>query len=145
MAKLSAHGKEIGRVFFTTSAKAYFEDGKILKNHGFGWKLAGSIKTGLTPQSAYDSQVATQRQWIIDNPEAYAYRKALHNVAGMCNRWKLHAAIQMMPEDCDGVWSECCDGYGDNVSADVDEVAELCRLYLIALDAQKEKRHLETA
>jgi hypothetical protein len=32
----------------------------------------------------------------------------------------------MMPDDCDGVWSECCDGYGDNIRADVDDVAKLC-------------------
>jgi hypothetical protein len=27
------------------------------------------------------------------------------------------------------VWSECCDGYSDNIHADVDEIAKLCRLY----------------
>jgi len=38
-----------------------------------------------------------------------------------------------MPDDCDGVWSEACDGFGDNISADVDEVGNLCRLYKNAL------------
>ena len=55
-------------------------------------------------------------------------------MAGLSKRWKLEAAVSMMPEDPDGVWSEACDGYCDNVHADIDEVAHLCRLYLTALD-----------
>jgi hypothetical protein len=50
-----------------------------------------------------------------------------------------------MPDDCDGVWSEACDGYGDNVSADVDEVAQLCALYKLALsesDAVKAEKQI---
>ena len=35
MAKISAHGREIGTVYFTTSAKRYMSDGKVLKNIGF--------------------------------------------------------------------------------------------------------------
>ena len=44
-------------------------------------------------------------------------------------------AVTMMPDDADGVWSEACDGYGDNVHADVDDVAKLCALYRTALAA----------
>jgi hypothetical protein len=38
-----------------------------------------------------------------------------------------------MHDDIDGVWSEACDGYGDNVHADIDEIAKLCRLYEAAM------------
>lgn len=38
-------------------------------------------------------------------------------------------AIMAMPNDPDGVWSKEFDGYGDNVSADLDEIVELCLLY----------------
>lgn len=48
----------------------------------------------------------------------------------------MHAAVQMMPGDPDGVWSEACDGYGDNVSADVDDVVALCRAYKVAMMEQ---------
>ena len=53
----------------------------------------------------------------------------LHSLAGVGKAWKLHACVQLMHNDVDGVWSECCDGYSDNVHADVDEIAKLCRLY----------------
>ena len=37
MAKLSAHGAEVGRVEYIGKVKAYFADGKVLVNHGQGW------------------------------------------------------------------------------------------------------------
>lgn len=129
MAKVSAHGEIIGTVYFTTKAKRYMSDNTILVNNGQGWKLGPKLKAGVTAQTAFNNQVAKQAEFLAAQPEVAAYRKALHSLAGMSLRWKLHMAIQMMPEDCDGVWSECCDGYGDNVHADIDEIADLCRLY----------------
>jgi hypothetical protein len=52
MAKLSAHGKEIGRINYTTYSKAYMQDGTILKNSGFGWKVFGKCK--INPQEVYE-------------------------------------------------------------------------------------------
>ena len=80
MAKLNAHGKEIGRVVYTTYTKAYFEDGKVLKNHGDGWKIAGKLKTGLTPERAYDNAVSRLEDWTRSHPAGYAYKKALHEI-----------------------------------------------------------------
>ena len=138
MAKVSAHGAEIGTVYFTTLAKRYMSDGVILKNHGFGWKLAGKVKEGKTPREAFEAQKARQEDAMCRAPCLQAYRKALHSLTGLCNRWKLHAAVQLMPDDADGVWSEACDGYGDNVSADVEDCVELCRLYRAALEESEE-------
>lgn len=138
MAKLSAHGQEIGRVSYTTYTKAYMSDGKVLQNDGFGWKLRGKLKAGLTPETAFQNATARMKEWERDNPNAFAYKKALHSIAGQSKRWKLHACIQLMPDDCDGVWSEACDGYGDNISASIDEIAELCRLYRVALAERQE-------
>ena len=140
MAKLSAHGAEIGRVEFTTYAKAYMADGTILKNDGFGWKLAGKCKPGVTPQQAFDHQRAAHAETASKRPALTAYRKALHETAGLSKRWKLNTAISVMPDDPDGVWSEACDGYGDNVSADISEVVELCRLYKDAISENQEQR-----
>jgi hypothetical protein len=132
MARVSAHGREIGTIYLTTRALRYMSDGVILKNCGFGWKLGGKVKEG-TPEQAYAAAVAKQEAFFIERPAAKAYRRLLHDLAGMSVRWKLHAAVQLMPDDCDGVWSEACDGYGDNCSCSVDEVGELCRAFKIAL------------
>lgn len=133
MAKMSAHGRTIGTVEFTTSAKRYMSDGVILKNQGFGWKRHGRVKDGITPEQAFNAQVERQEAVLDKHPTVAAYRKALHEVAGLSKRWKLHQAISMMPDDPDGVWSEVCDGYGDNVHADVKEIVRLCRLYQAAM------------
>jgi hypothetical protein len=129
MAKVSAHGTILATVEYMTYAKRYMSDGVILKNQGFGWKLHGKVKPGVPPQDVANRAVEHLAQQKRDKPAVAAYSKALHNLAGLNKRWKLHAAVQLMPDDCDGVWSECCDGYGDNVHADIDDVAELCRLY----------------
>lgn len=133
MAKISAHGTEIGTVYFTTKAKRYMSDGVILVNQGFGWKLYGKVKPGAVPQEVFQRQVERQKEHSAARPAFTAYRKMLHSMAGLGKRWKLHAAVELMPDDADGVWSEACDGYGDNVCADIDEVSELCRSYKAAL------------
>ena len=53
---------------------------------------------------------------------------------------KLHAAIELMPDDPDGVWSEACDSYGDNCHASIDEIVHLCMLYRNAVAEGTEKR-----
>lgn len=137
MAKLSAHGSVIGTIEFTSTAKRYMSDGVVLRNHGMGWKLAGKVKAGITPDQAYKNAAAHQSEYMATRPAFAAYRRELHAMAGLCKRWKLHTAVQLMPDDCDGVWSEACDGYGDNVHASVDEVAALCWMYIAACDEQK--------
>jgi hypothetical protein len=137
MAKLSAHGREVGTIHFLTKAKRYMSDGVVLKNIGFGWKIAGKIKDGITPEQAFNNASARAREYRADRPAYAAYRAELHNMAGLSKRWKLHAAIELMPGDADGVWSECCDGYGDNIHADINEVSRLCELYKASLREQQ--------
>ena len=133
MAKLSANGVEVGTIYTLRAAKRYMSNGVVLKNIGFGWKRHGKLKAGFTPEQAYALALENQTKALAARPAFAAYRKELHSMTGLCNRWKLHTAVELMPDDCDGVWSEACDGYGDNVSADVDEVGNLCRLYLNAM------------
>ena len=143
MAKLKSHGSEIGTIYLTTSAKRYMSDGHVLKNIGFGWKLYAKVKPGISPVDAFNRRKAKDAEFIAARPHFAAYRAMLHDMAGMSKRWKLHAAVEMMPEDCDGVWSEACDGYGyENVSASVDEIAKLCSLYLLAI---KEMEQMKSA
>ena len=132
MAKLSAHGKEIGRIEGLTRTRAYFSDGKILRNDGFGWKLFAKFKPDVDPVEGFARAKAAFETKLKDNPAAAEYRRQLHDLACVSKRWKLHAAVTMMPDDPDGVWSEACDGYGDNISADLDEIVSLCRAYKVA-------------
>jgi hypothetical protein len=135
MAKVSAHGAIVGTVEYVTRAKRYMSDGVILKNDGLGWKLYGKVKPHLTPAEAYRHARDKLAARLAELPAMAAYIAELHAMAGQCKRWKLHTAVSMMPDDADGVWSEACDGYGDNVHADVDEVAKLCALYRAAMAA----------
>ena len=133
MAKIAAHGREIGTLEFTSYAKRYMSDGVILKNQGFGWKLYGKVKPGISPEQAYNAAKARRDAALAERPANANYRKMLHSMCGLNKRWKLHMAISMMPEDPDGVWSEACDGYGDNVHADLDEIVDLCIAYQAAM------------
>lgn len=126
MARLSKHGEEIGRVFFTTRTRAYMSDGTILENAGNGWKVCAKTSD---PKQAFESQRAKQQSLLAARPCLAEYRKELRDIAGMSKAWKLHTAIQFLGDDVDGIWSECCDGYGDNVHASVDEISKLVRLY----------------
>lgn len=132
MAKLSAHGVEVGRVKFMGYVKAYMSDGAILKNYGDGWKLTGKVKSHLTPQQAFENQLEIQKANDAATPFRKEYRDMLYSLGGQGKAGKLHLAVTLMPDDPDGVWSEVCDGYGDNVHADLDEICELCRLYNLA-------------
>lgn len=129
MAKLSAHGHEIGRVYYIASTLAYMSDGHVLRNAGNGWKQYRKVKAGITPEIAFASRKAQQEEFLAAHPAYAAFSKAVQKSAGLAVRWKLVAAIELMPSDPDGVWSEACDGYVDNVSLAVEEIAELCTLY----------------
>lgn len=138
MAKLSAHGTVIGTVDYLDYSKRYMSDGVVLKNHGQGWKLAGKVKPDVRPMDAYQRAKASLDAILANRPATATYRVMLHDLTSMCNRWRLHAAVKMMPDDPDGVWSDACDGYGGNVHADLDDIVELCRLYGIALREQRD-------
>ena len=131
---------EIGRIKYTTKVYAYFTDGKVLLNQGFGWKLKYKVKDGINPRDVYEKQLAKHDDFERNRPALAAYRKELHAIAGMGKAWKLHAAVQMLDNDPDGVWSEACDGYGDNVHADIDEVSNLCILYGAAMLESKQAK-----
>jgi len=137
MAKLSAHGIEVGRIVYTTYTKAYMSDKKVLKNSGYGWKLVGEVKPEFSAEYAFKLAIERLKKWESQNPFGLAYKKELHKIASQSKRLRLHITIQLMYEDCDGVWSECCDGY-DSIHADLNEISELCKLYALALSEKRE-------
>lgn len=138
MAKLHARGRTIiGEIVGLTRSTRYMSDRTVLRNIGFGWKIHGKVKPEFSVEEALARARAKQEKALSENVAYAEYKKALHATAGLSKRWKLHAAIELMPDDPDGVWSEACDGYGDNVHADIDEIVELCRLYRAARGPEK--------
>ena len=129
MAILKNHGEIVGKLTYTTHARLYMSDGSVLRNDGMGWKLSAHVKPGIDVRDVYRRAENHQIAQLADRPALVDYRKALHRLTGLSKAWKLHACIKMMPSDPDGVWSECCDNYGDNVHANVGEIVELCRMY----------------
>jgi len=143
MAKLANHGHILGTIEHATHSIRYMSDGHLLKNSGFGWKLFKKIKEGINPAEAYQRQANRLIEFYQANPETEKFVKKLHSITGLSKRWKLFTAIELMPDDPDGVWSEVCDGYGDNVHATINEIVELCRLYNVATEAAKNKNKNE--
>lgn len=135
MAKKSAHGKQIGQIDFLTYSKAYMEDGTILKNSGFGWKVFASAKPGVNITDVYNKSLQHQQEMLSKNPAYAAYRRELHKLTGLSKRYRLHYSVRANPQDPDGVWSDVCPGYHDDVSASPEEIDYLCNLYL-ALEAE---------
>lgn len=140
MAKLSAHGTEIGRIHYTTQSVAYFDDGHILRNYGAGWKLYKRVKDGIAPAIAYANAKARHEALLAERPCLAAYARELRTIACASKRGRLHTAVSMMPGDPDGVWSTVCDDTFDAIEADVDDIVKLCRLYQAAEREQKEMK-----
>lgn len=134
MTTVSAHGREVGRIYYTTFAKAYMEDGVILITNAGKWTVYGRCRSGFTPEQAYAIARRTQDDLYMRNPALKVYRDRLRSVAGIGKAWKLHSAIQHLGEDIDGIWSECCNGYGGTIHATPEEIGELVRYYNMALE-----------
>lgn len=132
MAKLKAHGAEIGTFDYATHRVRYMSDGHVLRNFGDGWKLFTKVKQGLNVRDVYESKRIAREEKLHRMPALRNYLNELFNATPLSLRNRLHTIISLMPDDCDGVWSECCDGYGNNVDATLDTITELCALYRAA-------------
>jgi len=121
-------------MYYTTFAKAYMEDGVILSSNAGRWVVYGKCRPGYTPERAYALAKQQQDDLYMRNPALKVYREKLRSAAGIGKAWRLHAAIQHLGDDIDGIWSECCSGYGRNIHATTDEIAELVRYYNMALE-----------
>lgn len=127
MATLSKHGQEVGRYSTIRYTKAFFANGDVLINRGFGWKEFGHVKPGVDPRTVCPKVQATIDQKIKDHPIWAQYRKAIMEIP-LSQRWKMITALEALGDDGDGIWSEVCDGCGDNISLSLDEVYELIHL-----------------
>ena len=145
MAKLAVHGEIVGTIEGITNAIRYMSDGHILRNTGTGWKLYKQCKPGITPIEAYEKRLAHMDKFRQERPAAAAYAAMIRATCGISKRFKLHSAIQMMPDDPDEVWATVCDTYEyDAIGADLDEIVALCAAYRAAMvEAEQVKQPVE--
>jgi hypothetical protein len=131
MAKLSAHGAELLRVEFSTYRLAYMSDGKILRDSGGGWKTYKKIKTCFDIRTHVES---VRQHFAVVTPDRVCrahFRETLsRGFPCLETRIQVVTAIELMPDDPDGVWSTLED-YGAQV--DLDTVVNLCRDYKAAI------------
>jgi hypothetical protein len=142
VAKLSAHGKELFREVGLTSSKAWMEDGTTLKNYGQGWKIFGKVKAGVSPQQAADNARERAATLSQRRPAFAAYKKLLHELVCVPDRFTVVAALEVMASDPDGVWSTLDDEHSTRGSYSIDDVVELCNAYEAAFEEQKQQRSL---
>lgn len=124
MAKLSAHGNEIGRIEYVSKTVAYFQDGKILKNDGFGWKTYGTVKIGFTAQDAFNRSKENQTRFYAENLCFKRYRDLMTDIP-LSIRWKVLSAFEMMGDDIDGVWSTLDDSYETRSRFSLEDLQEI--------------------
>ena len=135
MARLCKHGAELARITGLTWAKTYHADGTNLKDHGFGWKVHGHVKAGKDPAERAREAMANHAAALGRFPALAEYRRLLHDAGGLSVRWKIHAAVCLLPGDPDGVWSELTDHdfSAHKPSVSIEECVELCAAYRLAL------------
>ena len=131
MAKLSAHGAELYRIEHVTYRVARMSDGKILRDNGGGWKLWKKLKPGFDPVEQarkareFHENVTADRVWRSDYR-----RKMVGEFPCLEKRIMASTAIELMPDDADGVWATLDD---EGTGTDLDTVVELCDLYKRAM------------
>jgi hypothetical protein len=123
MAKLKAHGQELGRVAYLSTIVAVMSDGTLLSNEGHGWKLYRKCKPGVTPKQVLKGRQDRLQERLRTRPAWAHYRELLHRSAPHSERWRLDMAVEMMAGDADGVWSDV----GERLGLSCEECAELSK------------------
>lgn len=107
MATIYKHGGEVGRIDKLTFSMLFCEDGKILRNHGAGWRIWRKVKQDVVcgVHGAYrrcrDDYAAN-----LEAMPAFAHWRRLVHEFPLRKRALVVYAVQHLPEDPDGLWSE---------------------------------------
>lgn len=137
MAKLSAHGHELGRIELTTSILAYMSDGHILRHDGTNWHLYKRVKAGFDPAQVFEKAKKRADEILAQRPALAEYHRQLKEVAGRQNIVRLHTLVELLSDDIDGLWSEIHDVLDRNTSVSVEEVRDLVRAYHAAIAGRR--------
>jgi hypothetical protein len=115
MARLSKQGHEIDRAELLMKTFSLRSNGAILVNKGDGWKVA-KLKEGKTWETVKACAANV-------TPEFAEYRKLVLDEVPLTRRHEFVAAVQILADDVDGLWSTLDDaGWG----IDIDTLAEIC-------------------
>ena len=129
MASLSKHGEQLGVIEYITRREAHYANGEILINRGDGWKVKGKVKTHVNPREYYAKRKTKLEDKERRMPAYLHYKTLLYKYVPQTHRWMVNAAVDMMPTDPDGVWSQINDHGDYRYNIDLDEAVELCRAY----------------
>lgn len=133
MAKLSAHGRELGRIERLRYRVAYMSDGKILRNTGAGWKLWKKCNPGVDPADHWAEAKARHEARLQARPCLAYYMELLHDFP-LDRRGIIDEAVGLLANDLDGLWSELNDA---GVELDLGDAGALCEAYSAAMQEQK--------
>jgi hypothetical protein len=129
MAKLSAHGHEIGRIEGPVKTLAYMSDGAVLINRGDGWKVKVAPRK-VDIKAYFEKAKRAYSEYGSSHPAWSALVDKLMGLGlGLHDRSRLALYVQMMPADPDGVYSESQDYPGMRIDVGVQDCVELCRLW----------------
>lgn len=131
MAKIKAHGFEIGTINYVPYSKKYMSDRVILINRGHGWKVFGKVKPGVEVADHFAKKAEQQQKYLNTHPAMAAYRQEIIKIP-LTKRYWIARCLELMPDDPDGIWSELNDGYYVKFNLSVDRIAHLCTLYKAA-------------
>lgn len=140
MAALSKHGEELARIEGLTTRKAYMSDGTVLKNIGFGWKIGAKVRPGFDVREVARRALEIHATMPDRMPARYAFQSFFHDNAPFGQRWKVKSALDMMPDDIDGVWATLDDDYQTRGLLSVDDVRKLAELNRAAIEEQKHRK-----
>ena len=140
MATLYKHGQTLGHFEYANYRTAHMSDGKILRNQGSGWKLFRAVKPGIDPKQHFIDKQKTRAERESECPAWAAYIKGLCSTIRLERRWMLHAAVELLGNDIDGIWSEM-EMHGESVNLeDLKSLSENYELGQAELKAWKLKR-----
>lgn len=131
-------GKELLRLEYADHDTIYMENGTIYRSTGHGWEYHNRFKEGVSIPEAVSRVKA---RYEARPTEFHQLVDRLTRTIGIRGRWKLYAAITLMPDDADGVWATVTDEEGCG-SLDIEDVVACCDLYrrysAVAAAARKE-------
>lgn len=107
MATIYKHGGEVGRIEKLSFTMLFCEDGKILRNHGDGWKLWRKLKAGVEGgvHGCFNRCRAEYDEKLRACPDFAHWRELVHNFP-LRKRLLVVEAVKLLSNDPDGLWNE---------------------------------------
>lgn len=110
MATICKHGGSVGRIDKLTFSMLFCADGKVLRNDGAGWRLWRKLKLDAAkmdggPAGVY-ARCRDEYAAKLSAMPAFAHWRRLVHEFPLKKRALVVSAVQHLPEDPDGLWSE---------------------------------------